>query len=195
MPRLPSRTAFKPANALRRGPPILVETDNYILRSMRESDAESPFMDWLTDEDILRGLNIPPRGWTSDTLRRFISSFDALGRHLVGICDRKSGALVGFYTLDINLFHRTSQITAAIGDREYVGKNVLYEATPVLIRYLFSKRGVDKVSARVLASNRRVLFNFMIPDVFVYEARLKQEVIAPDGNRADILVFSSFKRP
>lgn len=197
MPRqpkqMPSLASPFQASVPQHGRPILVESDNYLLRSLRATDAGAPFIDWLSDDDILRGLNLPPRQWTPETLRQFIASFDNITRHLIGIFDLHTKQLIGFYTLDVNLVHRTSQITAAIGDKAYIGKNVLYEATPVFVRYLFEKRNVDKVSARILSTNRRVLFNFMIPDVFVFEARLKQEVIAPGGKRADLLVFSAFK--
>lgn len=170
-------------------------TKNFHLRTMREADASETFISWLASPEILTGLNIPPRSWTIDSLRGFINSFDCLSRHLLGIEDRKSRSLIGFYVIDINTLHRTSQITAAIGDEAFIGKNVLYEATPVLVRHLFEKRDVDKVSARVVATNRRVLFNFLIPDVFQFEARLRQEVRTVDGKRADILVFSALKNP
>jgi len=128
-----------------------------------------------------------------DSLRGFFNSFDCIARHLIGIEDRTTNVLIGFYVVDINRAHRTAQLTAAIGDTSYVGKGVLYEASPVLVRYLCKERQVDKVSARVVATNRRMLFNFMIPDVFQFEARLRQEVLTPEGKRADILVFSSLK--
>lgn len=178
-----------------RGKPISVHSDRYHLRTMKESDASETFIGWLNSPEILSGLNIPPRAWTVDGLRGFIASFDCINRHLIGIEERESAALIGFYVLDINPLHRTCQITAAVGDPAHVGRNVLYEASPVLVRHLFDKRDVEKISARVVATNRRVLFNFMQDDVFRFEARLRQEVRTSDGSRADILVFSALKNP
>ena len=190
MPLPPHLSSLRP-----RGKPISVITENFLLRTMKESDASETFIGWLKSREILSGLNIPPRSWTIDSLRGFFNSFDCLGRHLIGIEDRKTNALIGFYVVDINSTHRTAQMTAAIGDASYVGKHVLYEASPALVRYLFKEREVDKVSARVVSTNRRMLFNFLIPDVFQFEARLRQEVRTPDGKRADILVFSALKNP
>jgi RimJ/RimL family protein N-acetyltransferase len=197
MPRQPIPLSFPPAGPAPRprGKPISVFTPNFHLRTMKESDASETFIKWLAAPDILSGLNIPLRQWTVDSLRVFFTSFDCVNRHLVGIEDRKTNALVGFYVIDINPTHRTCQLTAAVGDAAYVGRNVLREAGPVLVRYLFDKREVEKVSARVVATNRRVLFNFMVPDVFQFEAKLRQEVRLTDGKRADILVFSALRNP
>ena len=184
----PQLTGLRP-----RGKPVSVFSENYHLRTMKDADASETFIRWLNSPEILSGLNIPPRQWTVDSLRGFFNSFDCIARHLIGIEDRTTNAVIGFYVVDINRAHRTAQLTAAIGDTSYVGKGVLYEASPVLVRYLFKERQVDKVSARVVATNRRMLFNFMIPDVFQFEARLRQEVLTPEGKRADILVFSSLK--
>jgi RimJ/RimL family protein N-acetyltransferase len=197
MPRQTTPVSFAfPRQASRpQGKPISVFTPTFHLRTMKETDAGETFIGWLASPEILRGLNIPPRKWSVESLRAFISSFDCVNRHLLGIEDRETGRLVGFYVIDINPTHRTSQLTAAVGDPEFVGRNVLREASPILVRHLFDKRDVEKVSARIVASNRRVLFNFMIPDVFQFEARLRQEVRTADGRREDILVFSALKNP
>src|SRR5690606_24824659 len=117
------------------------------------------------------------------------NSFDSINRYLIGIFERQKENLIGFYTLDVNTAHRTAQITAAIGAQEFVGRNVLHDTGRIFMRYLFEKRDIDKVSARVLSSNRRVVFNFLIPDIFHYEGRLREEVLTPAGKREDLLVF------
>ncbi|MBK3746231.1 GNAT family N-acetyltransferase [Paraburkholderia aspalathi] len=144
---------------------------------------------------VMLGLNLPMREWNRPTLAKFIGSFDHLTSHMAGIFDQSNDTMVGFVTLDVNLMQKTAHITAAIGDEAYVGKRVLYEAAPVFIRHLFDEHNLDKISARILASNRQALFNFMMPDVFVFEAKLKQEVIGHTGKREDILVFSAFRSP
>lgn len=173
---------------------INVLSANYLIRSLTADDASGPLINWLGDSRVMRGLNLPMREWNVPTLRKFLDSFDNFTSHIAGIIDRTNGRLIGFYTLDVNLLQRTGHITSAIGDTDYVGKRVLYETGPVFVRHMLNHYDMDKISARILASNRQALFNFMIPDVFVFEARLKSEVIGANGNREDILVFSAFKQ-
>jgi len=162
---------------------------------MRSRDGTQQLISWLQDDDVLRGLNIPRREWTLDQIKTFITSYDCVKRHLVGIFERRNEALIGFYTLDVNLTHKSAQITAAVCDRSFVGRNVLRETARPFIIHLFETRDIEKVSARVLASNKRIIFNFIIPDLFVYEAKLRQEVIVKDGRREDLLIFACHKSP
>ena len=58
---------------------------------------------------------------------------------------------------------------------------------------MFDKAGFDKITARVLLTNRRVLFSLMVNDHFVIEGTLRQEIIGPDGKRLDVLAIACFK--
>src|SRR5690606_23748451 len=134
---------------------------SFHLRTLNPADATPRLISWLQEEGLLRGLNVQRREWTLDQLKAFIASYDNIHRYLVGIFE-SGDSLIGFYTLDVNLLHKSAQITAAIGDNSFVGRNVLIETGKPFVEYLFARRDIEKVSARVLASNKRVVFNFMV---------------------------------
>jgi RimJ/RimL family protein N-acetyltransferase len=186
----PGGAAAKPGGAR-----LLVVTENFRLRSLQPRDVTPRFVEWYQDDDMRAGLNIGPRNWTVVEMQQFVMSFDNLARYIIGIFHKQSETLVGFYTLDVNLQHKTAQMAAGIGEREFWGKNVLIETTPRLVRHLFDFRGIDKVAAPVLAKNRRILFQFMVPDIFTFEGRLHQEVLEPSGKRIDLVLFSALKSP
>jgi RimJ/RimL family protein N-acetyltransferase len=172
--------------------PVHIETNGYVLRSLRPQDATPRFTHWLNADEMLDGLNLPRLDFDAHALAAFITRFDDLHSHFIGIFDKSNGLLVGFYTLDVNTVHGVASITAGIGELEYRGQRVFWKTIDALLDHFFLYRDVDKITARVLARNRSMLFNFIDNPRFVYEAILRQECRAPDRTRLDLLVFAAF---
>jgi RimJ/RimL family protein N-acetyltransferase len=175
------------------GPPVNVETPGYRVRSLRPSDASTTVQGWLADPALLWGLNLTMTDWPVEKIQRFIASFDNRTRYLIGILAKPTLTLIGFYTIDINLSHRIAHLSVGIGDRTFWGKNVLLETTPALIDHLFEARSIEKVSARIIPANKRILFNFMNSKRFFFEGKLIGELRAPNGERQDVLSFAALK--
>ena len=174
-------------------PPIVLETENYRMRSLRATDAGPSLREWLKDRDMIEGLNIASIDWTADRLQKFILSFDNKRKYIVGIFDKSNDLLIGFYTIDVNAMHNTAQMTAGIGNKEYWGKNIFGETARPLLGHLFGQRNIDKVTARVISSNRRMFFNFMNSKRFYLEARLREEILSPAGKRLDVFSFAALR--
>jgi RimJ/RimL family protein N-acetyltransferase len=181
-----------PSTALR-GAPVHIETNGYVLRSLIPADATPRFLEWLNSEKMLAGLNLPPLNFSLDQLRGFIAGFDNRNNYLIGIFDKSNQLLVGFYTIDVNLTHKVGNITTGIGEAGYLGRGVLWTTIDALLDHFYAYRDVEKMTARLLARNFPMLFNFKDNPRFVLEARLSRECRAPDGKRLDILVYASFK--
>ncbi len=173
--------------------PVSLETEGYWLRSLTVDDAGPVFLGWLKDKEIMDGLNLAPLDFNIEKLRQFIAGFSNRENYLIGIFARPHGAMVGFYTIDVNLAHRTGQITTAVGDKKYWGKDALVGTILAVRDHFFAFRNIDKLTARVLAKNRRVLFNFIGSTDFPFEALLKKECLSQDGERLDVMVFSAIK--
>lgn len=184
-----------PPSASAAAAPIHIETNGFLLRSLTPTDVNDRFLRWLNDADMLRGLNLPALNFTQEQLAAFIASFNNYHNYFVGIFDKTNSVLLGFYTLDVNRTHKVGIITTGIGEPEYLGKNVLWLTIDALLDHFYTYRDVEKISARILAKNKRMLFNFVNNTRFVFEAKLKRECLSPDGERVDLLVFASFKNP
>lgn len=177
------------------GAPVHIETNGFILRSLTTADITPRFVQWINSRELLSGLNLPALNFTREKLAQFIASFDNRTSYIIGIFDRKNQLLTGFYTLDVNPTHRTGNITTGLGEHAYEGKGVLWATIDALLDHFFAYRDVDKITARVLANNRRMLFNFVGAPRFVFEARLYKECMGIDGKRTDLLLFTTFKDP
>ena len=153
-------------------------------------DVTPAFLKWLNSAEVMKGLNLASVKFTQESFKQFIDSFDNHRNYLVGVFE--NNALLGFYTLDVNRLHKTGNITAAIGEGRN-GKNVLWATGEALIDHLFCYCDIEKITARVLENNRRMLFNFLGNARFVFEARLYKECLGIDGTRLDLLLFCAFK--
>jgi len=171
--------------------PVQIETHGFVLRSLVPGDVTARFVQWINAPAMRAGLNLPPLGLDAAQLQRFIGTFDGRHNHLIGIFEK--GLLIGFYTIDVNLTHKVGAITAGIGEIGYERRRVYWYTIDALLDHFFVYRDLDKIVARVLASNRAMLFNFVDNSRFFFEAKLRQECIGQDGERQDVLVFAAFR--
>lgn len=187
----PAPVGTSQAAAARRA--VTIETNGFLLRSLAPDDISPRVLSWLTDSEMMQGLNLASLNFDLDKLRAFVGKCDNLHSYIIGIFDKSNGLVIGFYAIDVDLKHRVGNITTGIGEPSYLGKGTLWATIDALLDHFHTERNVDKISARVLAKNYRMIFNFKDNPRFVLEGRLRQECVAPDGKRVDILLFASFK--
>ncbi len=175
--------------------PVYIESGDYIVRSLKDTDASEELLSWLNRADMLRGLNLDKVDFNLSQLRAFIAGFDNYLHFILGIFNRNDEKLIGFYTIDVNRTHKTGSLTTGIGDTSERGKRTLWATIDAILDYFYAERDIEKFTARILARNYAMLFNFKNNTRFVLEAHLKDECLAPNGKRVDLLVFASFKNP
>lgn len=175
--------------------PVTIVSGDYIVRSLTASDVNEVMLSWFKRPDMLRGLNLNDLGFNEHKLQRFVSGFDNCRNYILGIFDQQSdNQLVGFYTIDVNLTHKVGSITTGLGDMPERGKRTLWATIDAVLDHFYAERNIEKFTARILARNHAMLFNFKNNPRFSLEAHLKDECIAPNGKRVDLLVFSSLKK-
>lgn len=173
---------------------ICIESNQFIIRTLYPQDANEEFLSWFNQSKMLRGLNINDLNFTIESFKKFIVSFNSVNNYFLGIYNKNDDSnILGFYTIDVNLLHKTASITTGIGNDAYVGKGMLWSTIDAVLDHFYAERDIEKFTARILARNYAMLFNFKNNTRFVLEAHLKQECLAPDGTRVDLLVFASYK--
>ena len=193
---VPLTTPVPPApTAATPGKPVQLETNGFILRSLVPDDVNTRMLNWLANREMMQGLNLPGLDFDLTGLRRFVAGFDNLHHYIIGIFDQTNQLLIGFYTIDVDAKHKIGHITTGIGESAYHGRGALWATIDALLDHFYTERDVDKFSARILAKNYRMIFNFKDNPRFVLEACLRQDCLAPNGERLDILLFASFKNP
>lgn len=185
--------SLQPGRQATVGQPIRVQTANYLLRSITAADVTPEFVTWFNDPTMLLGLNIQALNFSMDGLRSFAASFDNHHNFLIGVFDLKEQKLRGFFNFGVNHVHRICTLTMGMEPHSALARPILHETIGPLFDEMFDKAGFDKITARVLLTNRRVLFSLMDNDHFVIEGTLRQEIIGPDGKRLDVLAIACFK--
>ncbi|MGB5213796.1 MAG: GNAT family protein [Anderseniella sp.] len=174
------------------GKPVLLETEKFMLRSLKPSDAGPTLASWFTDPLVLDGLNLPREGLTREQVRGYVAKFDNRRRYMVGIFAKPEQRFVGFYQMDLVPEHRFAQISFVLGDKDYRGKPPANEPSISLVKEFFENRNIDKIVARVKARNISALW-MMKQSIFEFEAVLKQEMLLPGGGRSDVVQFRCLK--
>ncbi|MEO1160931.1 MAG: GNAT family protein [Pseudomonadota bacterium] len=178
----------------RQGKAFQLDLEHYYLRSLRKPDANSDFTEWMNDAELLAGMNLPAFNMTVQDLQNYIGGANNLDKYLIGIFTKPDMKLIGFFQVDVSLLHRRASLTAAIGEKDWWGKGVLKETARPLVDMFFEHRNIDKMSLRITSKNRKILFSLM-GTRFKHEGCLKQEVLAPGGERLDVHVFGRTKIP
>lgn len=190
IPAQPIRASARPVLTPSAPAPVHITTHGFTLRTLLQSDITPRFLEWINAPAMRAGLNLPDLKFDEPGLRRFINSFDGRHNHLIGIFS--DGMLIGFYTVDVNLTHKVGALTAGIGESGNERRKVYRATVGALLDHFFTYRDLQKMIARVLASNSAMLFNFIDNSRFFFEARLRRECLAPDGRRVDVMLFAAF---
>ena len=147
---------------------------------------------WTRDEEFCLAaewpLNQPPERWEESFLRMVNNP----PVNLVRLGIEAGGLLIGYVDLgEINPLEQRAAFAIAIGNRAYWGKGYGLEAGHKMLRHGFEERGLERITARVHASN--------VPPIgllerlgFAREGVLRQHETYR-GEKQDLLLYGMLK--
>jgi RimJ/RimL family protein N-acetyltransferase len=176
-----------------KGRPVFLETKRFALRSLKPSDASERWMNWLKDPEVMGPLNAPIRPWTAQQLMAHIASADNNERYLIGIFDLVSKIQIGFFMIDVELFHRRATFNVVIGEKSWWGKGVVNEARAALLDEFFNHRAIEKAAGMPFARNFPAVFNYKAQG-WRHEGTLRSHALpVAGGSRLDQFQFGLTK--
>jgi [ribosomal protein S5]-alanine N-acetyltransferase len=176
-----------------KGRPVFLETKRFSLRSLKPSDASERWMNWLKDPEVMGPLNAPIRKWAAQELMAHIASADNNERYLIGIFDLDSKIQIGFFMIDVDLFHRRTTFNVVIGEKSWWGKDVVNEVRAALLDEFFNNRGIEKAAGMPFARNFPAVFNYKAQG-WRHEGTLRSHALSvTDGSRLDQFQFGLTK--
>ncbi len=176
-----------------KGRPVFLETKRFALRSLKPSDASERWMNWLKDPEVMGPLNAPIRKWTAQELMAHIASADNNERYLIGIFDLTSKVQIGFFMVDVDLFHRRATFNVVIGEKSWWGKGVVNEVRAALLDEFFNNRGIEKAAGMPFARNFPAVFNYKAQG-WRHEGTLRSHALSvAGGSRLDQFQFGLTK--
>lgn len=172
--------------------PLPIHTPHLELRPLRARDASEDILQWFAHPQILASMNLARMPTTVDGLRALFASYDQRRQMLIGVVQPHDGQVLGFYSLTIHAAQHNGLLALCMAPGAADRVQLIIETIEPLVDAALQTYQLHKITGNVLGGNRRMLFMFARNETFVLEALLRQECLAPDGSRADALVFSAF---
>lgn len=132
---------------------IVVDTPNYVVRTLEETDDMGNWADWLADPNTARMLNAVAKTLTIDDFKDYVRRFDCIDNHLLGIFRRTDGALVGMWSNYIDWPRSEFLINLIVGDIPERKTHVRHETSWRVNRYFFEELDLKFQRATTLATN------------------------------------------
>ncbi|WP_102960967.1 GNAT family N-acetyltransferase [Mangrovicella endophytica] len=169
-----------------------LETQSYRLRRLDAGSDVAPLRRWLADPAFAAALNLSPRDYPVEDVRRYLASFDGTSAIIIGVAD-PTGAAVAITTFDVNARHRTASWAFVVGEKPHRHEAAVLEISVAAIEWAYAACRLEKISARVAAPRLpllRILDGLGIPR----EGHLRSEILSADGQkRHDEVIFGLLK--
>lgn len=179
-------TDWRPGHAL------ILETDLYVLRSMKEDDVDDKYVSWWNDPEVQLGFNRRPRKWGIEEARKQVTGFNNETSFHLLVFPKETGKKVGFFSFYHDPKHNTGTTYFCLGDKTWWGKDVFVEIKPKVLDFMFDTLGVDKVESQTKGRNVASMYTNKALGI-PFEGILRKHGISPLGKRIDIFLFGITK--
>lgn len=135
---------------------IRIETPDYIVRTMKPSDARDGFHEWLLDPQAVRNLNAKASRLSDDGARAHIASFNNDTSYLLGIFAKPTDRLVGIRAVYVD-WKRSEFVVNVLIDPQARDKGARTQSRAAVYGYFFEDLDLHVARASVLAVNEVVM--------------------------------------
>lgn len=175
------------------GVSLATETERFNIESLNPDSVNDSYLGWWNDPKVQDGLNMPPRGWSMTEAKRHVRKFDNRTSWHLGITDKASGRLIGFFALFWMPQVRIARSNIVIGEQDFWGKRVVTEVRHHMMSFIFEELNAVKLKGEIMGRNLPSIFNYQ-EQGFTNEGVLRAELIKYDGSgRVDKYLFGLLK--
>jgi len=160
------------------------------LDSFDESCLSVEYLSWLNDPLVMRFSNQRFRTHTAESARAYARSFAGSPNLFLTIRLADGGQLIGTMTAYVAEPHRTADMGLLIGNRAYWGQGYGLEAWTTLMTFLFTARGMRKVTAGTSKPNVGMKLIMERSGMHLEAVRSRQEIV--EAVEEDVLYFARF---
>ena len=172
---------------------VSLETERFRLNSIEREDANETLAEWLADPEVMLGLNLPRRRLSRADLVSYATSYDNTRRFCLMVRPKDGDNPIGLFTATADQKNLIAETAVVIGDRFYWGRDVVREARPVIIDFLFEELGMHKIMGRTHSRNFSSIFNYKVLG-FKCEGVLREQLRTIDGKQwLDQVIFGMLR--
>ncbi len=166
---------------------IRLETPHFILRTVEPGDVTLRWAAWLADPAKTRTLNAKPLTLSVDDIRNYLANFDRVKAHILGIFERGSGGMIGFWEVYVDWKHREFLINVLIGERGRASLDAREETQWALHAYFFDTLGLEAMRCSVVSTNSLIVR--VLTDYGVVHEHTSTKAPAGGGEPVKIMHF------
>lgn len=162
------------------------------LRPIQITDVNETYLNWINSPEINFGL--VTRSATMEELKQYVQKkIETPNCYFFAICDKNTSKHIGNIKLDFyDPSAKVIELGILIGEKNYWGKGIGYEAGKLVIDYAFSNLDIRKIWAAVYSNNpasKRMFekLGFKIEGI-------QKEHICINGQYLDKLLMAIFKQ-
>lgn len=160
------------------------------LRMFEKSDVNDTYVSWLNDIEVVKYSNQRFIHHTIDSCYKYLDSFLDTDNIFMAVEDKATMTLCGSVTAYIQTNHGTADIGLLIGNKDFWGKGVGFEAWTLMMGFLFNQCDIRKVTGGTLDVNIGMV-RIMQKSMMIHEAtREDQELL--DNKPVNVVYFCKF---
>ena len=173
----------------------IINTDRLLLRRYKLTDAYDMFKNWANDCEVAKFLSWKPHNnveVTKKIIEQWISEYKNNNVYDWAIELKEIGEVIGGISI-VKLDEKN--YSCEIGycmSRKYWGKGIMSEALRVVINYLFSEVGFNRIAAKH-DTNNIASGKVMIKSGMKYEGTLREVKLRNDKEFYDLAVYGILK--
>lgn len=166
-----------------------LETERFYLRTLTLSDVEGNYRNWLNDAAIVEHNSHGRFPQTPETLIHYVKSTTLTTNQIVlAVVEKQSGKHIGNISLQqINWVDRNAEIAFLLGETNYMGKGVMFEAGEKLIRHAFETLNLHRIHCGTSSNNAGMLR--LAEKLGMEQEGRRKEAIFNNGTYHDIIEF------
>jgi len=132
-----------------------IEGERVYLREVRISDVNENYYKWMNDSEVYQYLETRYTPRSIENIIKYVESMDGKSDEIfLAICLKENNKHIGNIKLGpINWIHKFGDISLLIGEKDYWGKGIAYEAIKILTEFSFNTLNMHKLKAGCYADN------------------------------------------
>jgi [ribosomal protein S5]-alanine N-acetyltransferase len=168
-----------------------IKTKRLTLEPFSERHLENGIVDWLNDPEVVRYSDNRHRKHTLETSRAYLESFaDSPNYYWAILLQGLPKTMIGSVTAYLDLNNSVADVGILVGDKRYWRGAYGSEAFAAVVEWLFSRRGMRKVTAGTMAVNTGMLG--IMRKIGMREDGRKARYYLLDGNEIDMVCGTVF---
>jgi [ribosomal protein S5]-alanine N-acetyltransferase len=172
---------------------IFLKGETISLRALSEKDIEGHYRYWLNDPEIVQYNSHGRFPMTPEKLLNFVQAALQSNTSLVlAVIDTKTEKHIGNISLqNINWIDRNAEIAFLLGEKDFWGKGVMYEAGALLINHGFTALNLHRIHCGTSSDNKGM--QKLAEKLAMKKEGIRREAIFNNGIYHDIIEYGILK--